>query len=256
MNRTNTMLEDLHQAGYQVEEGKDSNHWRITRTNKQTPRRDIDDLLVDEFDNVATARAIAYTHYLTGMMSESYPPITFGVAKKADTGFCDHQDASERLIFATIDDLEIVDFFTSECGRFDADPEEAYGISLEHAILLNNHNGIVFSKTGRAEIKRQTALRKKVWIMPLPVISTVHLAEPTSKYLATAGDENPWMYCGAYEKGFCISVPSSNEFSSEIPKPPEDLVAIWNWGRANSFTWVRIDCDGDTISDLDEHHWN
>lgn len=43
-------------------------------------------------------------------------------------------------IAAVVDDMEIVDPWLSECGRFEVDPRDAYGMSLEVASKLLEHN--------------------------------------------------------------------------------------------------------------------
>lgn len=45
-----------------------------------------------------------------------------------------------NAMFFTTDDMTIVDPFTSECGRFDVDPVETYGLPMHKAHEMVDHN--------------------------------------------------------------------------------------------------------------------
>lgn len=88
-------------------------------------------------------------------------------------------------------------------------------------------------------------------------ISTVHISLATKTILEERGDKNPWGHCAVYEYGFCVYIPSEDMADDGFEEPvPEDLRAVWNWGRECGFGWVRLDADATIIDDLPEYDWD
>lgn len=86
----------------------------------------------------------------------------------------------------------------------------------------------------------------------IPTIGTAHLSRPTLDLLEREGDSIPWCYCGPYEFGFFVSVPTAETIAIMRPSepPPDDLADLWAWARGEGFQWVRLDSDADHVPNL------
>lgn len=91
-----------------------------------------------------------------------------------------------------------------------------------------------------------------------PRIATNHIMRETNDLLQSQGDNNPWCYCGEYEFGFFLSVPSDGaveEFESQGSPVPADLQALWAWARERRFSWIQLDADGSDVDGLTAYDW-
>ncbi len=91
-----------------------------------------------------------------------------------------------------------------------------------------------------------------------PRIATNHIMRETNDLLQSQGDNNPWCYCGEYEFGFFLSVPSDGaeqEFASQGYAVPADLRALWAWARERSFSWIQLDAEGSDVDGLTAYDW-
>jgi hypothetical protein len=86
----------------------------------------------------------------------------------------------------------------------------------------------------------------------IPTIGTAHLSRQTLDLLEREGDSIPWCYCGPYEFGFFVSVPTAETIAIMRPcePPPDDLADLWAWARGEGFQWVRLDSDADHVPNL------
>ncbi|CAB3754531.1 hypothetical protein [Paraburkholderia humisilvae] len=91
-----------------------------------------------------------------------------------------------------------------------------------------------------------------------PRIATNHITRETLDLLEGQGDNNPWCYCGSYEFGFFLSVPSDGSvetFASQGCPVPADLQALWAWATARGFQWIQLDADGSDVEGLTAYDW-
>lgn len=64
-------------------------------------------------------------------------------AKYPEKGFEMTKNAEDQYVVAFVQDgMSIYDPYANDCGRFEVDPVEVYGISLEHAELMVQANGL------------------------------------------------------------------------------------------------------------------
>lgn len=68
------------------------------------------------------------------------PDLTFDIVAKAETAYADDAGYAGTLIGVLAQDVLIVDPFTSSCGRFSVNPEDAYGLPEACARQLLAHN--------------------------------------------------------------------------------------------------------------------
>jgi hypothetical protein len=68
-----------------------------------------------------------------------YPKMIWEVASKDETSYVD-DEVSDILLGLVTTDAVIFDLFSSECGRFEVDPEQQYGISLSVAKAVKKFN--------------------------------------------------------------------------------------------------------------------
>lgn len=85
----------------------------------------------------------------------------------------------------------------------------------------------------------------------MPVISTAHLSYATDQLLLSLGDGNPWTYVAPYGEGLFVYVQSE-----DTEGQPIELTHIFAWARELSYTWVRIDADGDHVDGLPVYDWD
>jgi hypothetical protein len=83
------------------------------------------------------------TQELKDYLSKKYPNHAVAIINK-DENYSDHDEAPEQLIQITTNDFSIVDLFSSECGRFHAEPFTTYGIEKKDADLIRMHNKLSF----------------------------------------------------------------------------------------------------------------
>lgn len=74
----------------------------------------------------------------------AYPKLDVELIQKSSTQYCDDEGVSDQLVALTIEGTVMVDLFVTDCGRFYADPTKDYGVSLEHAKRVNDHNRISY----------------------------------------------------------------------------------------------------------------
>lgn len=80
------------------------------------------------------------TNILLAAFQAAYPDLTFETIDKAETVHAEDAEYAGTLIGVVVDDVLIVDPFVSSCGRFDVDPDEAYGLPAALAKQLLAHN--------------------------------------------------------------------------------------------------------------------
>jgi hypothetical protein len=85
----------------------------------------------------------------------------------------------------------------------------------------------------------------------VPVISTAHLTEETSKALTALGNENTWCVCASWEHGFFLYL---DELDDDVPQCLRDIA---DWLKRRGFTdcWVRLDSDADRADTLTAYEW-
>ncbi|MFP3609221.1 hypothetical protein SB778_03790 [Paraburkholderia sp. SIMBA_050] len=87
----------------------------------------------------------------------------------------------------------------------------------------------------------------------VPVISTCHVSESTAKQLDLGDTANTWTIVAAYEHGWFLYVqPEDLHDSLDMPA---DLRDVMHWGRRHNLQWIRLDCDADPVSDLEQYDW-
>lgn len=67
------------------------------------------------------------------------PSLKLEIVNKEETAYVD-DEVSEFLIAVSTDDEQLIDPFTSSCGRFTVEPEIAYGIDKDIAKIICDHN--------------------------------------------------------------------------------------------------------------------
>ena len=94
-----------------------------------------------------------------------------------------------------------------------------------------------------------------MYIMKIPVLSTVHITPETDSYL----DNQSVLEVAAYDTGFFICFGEEPEEIEGFKTLPQDLKDIAHWAEKNKYDWVRI-CGmaGDIIEDLPnyEDQWS
>jgi hypothetical protein len=68
------------------------------------------------------------------------PLLDFDIVDKASTAYVDEADAPQQLVGINIDGALILDFFSSESGMSDVDPEVVYGVPKAIALEIKKHN--------------------------------------------------------------------------------------------------------------------
>jgi hypothetical protein len=68
-----------------------------------------------------------------------YPKMVWEIGDKDETSYVD-DEVSDRLLGLVTADTIIFDLFSSECGRFEVDPEQQYGVSLPVAEAVKKFN--------------------------------------------------------------------------------------------------------------------
>ncbi|ACT51260.1 hypothetical protein [Methylovorus glucosotrophus] len=79
------------------------------------------------------------TQELLNHLKSKYPSYEFGLEPTTDY---DEPNLPEKLISLIHQDIAIVDLFSSCCSRFTADPLSDYGISIDDANLIKQHNKV------------------------------------------------------------------------------------------------------------------
>lgn len=79
---------------------------------------------------------------LLAHLVSKYPSLNPHFADKAATAYVDNTAMPPQLIAVEVDEIEIVDPFLSDCGRFEVSPKEAYGIDEEDAQYIRDINWI------------------------------------------------------------------------------------------------------------------
>lgn len=89
------------------------------------------------------------TNILLAAFQAAYPALSFETVTKVETVHADDSEYAETLIGVAVNDVLIVDPFVSSCGRFDVEPEEAYGLcaALAKQLVAHNHTPATTSST-------------------------------------------------------------------------------------------------------------
>jgi len=82
-----------------------------------------------------------------------------------------------------------------------------------------------------------------LYVMQVPVISTAHLPGPSAL-------EDASLLYATYEGGWFVYM--DDELDVDTPKWYED---VWKWAQPKGYKWVRFDCDGDFIDELERYGW-
>ena len=80
------------------------------------------------------------THTLLAELRDTCPHLDFQYVQQADTVHADDPTSPCQLIGFLWQDIIIVDPFTSSCGRFQAAPNEVYGLPNFAALSIHAHN--------------------------------------------------------------------------------------------------------------------
>lgn len=86
-------------------------------------------------------------------------------------------------------------------------------------------------------------------VIRVPDISTGHLTEETMQGIIMD------VACGArygatYPEGVWLWISDERDEDE-----PQSLLAVQDWARAEGFSWVRIDADGDRVPELPFYVW-
>lgn len=80
------------------------------------------------------------TESLLATLRATYPMLTFGTIRKADTAHVDDDRYAALLVGVMVQDVLITEPYESTCGRFAIDPEKTYGIPAPAADAILQHN--------------------------------------------------------------------------------------------------------------------
>lgn len=86
----------------------------------------------------------------------------------------------------------------------------------------------------------------------VPVIATSHISRFTANVFEEKGDKNPWVTCASYEGGWLLWFGVD---PYDILDWPADLRALYRWATDGGYCWVRLDCDADTVPELQTFDW-
>lgn len=114
------------------------------------------------------------------------------------------------------------------------------------------------SAVGQANILLNESKEGFSDLLVVPKIATCHISLETNNRLMAEGDSNPWCYCGDFEFGFWLSVPSEDSeesFRNDGHPAPADLVELWKWARKRQYGWILLDSDGSDIDGLPTYDW-
>lgn len=92
-------------------------------------------------------------------------------------------------------------------------------------------------------------------ILRVPVISTAHVSEADMERLTDRIRSSD--YPGAaYDEGCWLWIPlNEGDGDDPIYNGLKSILDIVEWARKNQYAYVRIDRDGDEISDLPTYDW-
>lgn len=139
-----THIHEINSAGYVIAPATATGPWTVSAPESAQGYPGLNEFLANAFVSVQAALQAAYTHYLAVKIAALYPQYFVTLDEKSATGFCDDADVAPVLITLSIEGESVSGFFESNCLRFALNPEMEYQIQIEHAILLNQHNGIAF----------------------------------------------------------------------------------------------------------------
>lgn len=83
-------------------------------------------------------------------------------------------------------------------------------------------------------------------ISKMLTISTAHITEQTAEFLSTNVITVPHY---EYEYGYFIYIP---EYDMNLP---QDLMDCMLFAKANGCEWLRLDCDGYYVDELERYDW-
>jgi hypothetical protein len=81
-------------------------------------------------------------------------------------------------------------------------------------------------------------------VQTIPTISTIHV--PSETAIAEAQ-----LLAAPYEYGWFLWAGAD----TSLEEFPEWYVALVMWAKERKFEWVRLDCDADTVDDLEQWEW-
>jgi hypothetical protein len=139
-----THIQEINSSGYGIAPATAAGPWTVSAPAGAQAYPALNEFLANRFETVTAAYQAAYTHYLAAKIAGLYPQYFVSLEEKSTTGFCDDPEVAPILIALSIEGESISGFFESNCLRFALNPEMEYQIQIEHAILLNQHNGIAF----------------------------------------------------------------------------------------------------------------
>jgi hypothetical protein len=90
---------------------------------------------------------------------------------------------------------------------------------------------------------------RRLWVMRVPVLSTIHIKRDTLEKLATAGEQSRVI---GYEEGAFVMITPRSSWN-----PPPEIKRLVKWFRGNfpRQWWIRFDRDGDVIPGLPVYDW-
>lgn len=90
----------------------------------------------------ASSSKLTHTEILLTDLHVAYPALDPQVVSKSTTSYVDDPDVASELIGIVIEDCLILDPSVSDCGRFEVNSHEAYGVPASIANRIKVHNQI------------------------------------------------------------------------------------------------------------------
>lgn len=86
-------------------------------------------------------------------------------------------------------------------------------------------------------------MSEELFVLRVPVISTAHLPGPNS--VVDAG-----VLYAPYDNGWFVFIEDEPD-----DEHPEWYSPVHTWAQERGFYWVRFDCDGDIVDELEKYEW-
>lgn len=96
---------------------------------------------MDSNANIEDLKEQEHTDLVFKALCELHPELSWEIVDKESTAYVD-DDVANRLIGLVFDEITVFDLFSSECGRFQVSPDEAYAVPSSTAQILSAHNKI------------------------------------------------------------------------------------------------------------------
>jgi hypothetical protein len=86
-----------------------------------------------------------------------------------------------------------------------------------------------------------------MWVLTIPVISTVHITEEADAYLRKSNTGDLKNAVASWEGGYFVYIGGCEQH--------EGLSAVFDWALKNDYDWIRLDRDGDIVPELPQYKW-